>query len=326
MRTIVLFIFLSPLISNLVYALEEKKQGHMPPPKSDFNTKNLLQEIIGAGFKKSILDTNYYSRVNNEAIKAFLLLGNAKLADKYLASDKLERIQMTNETANHRELLSKTKFTFDEIKFKPVKVNMDSNILVLEMHIPFRISLSFEALNNNKCFGILAEKPRRIDAGRTILDHYYLTKDRKLRGCANSREIFEVRKNDGILYLKEKDTTTLNLILKSDTELLDRITRNTNDYSISAEINNLRLERPSEWGFYKEKALNDFDWDCDLIRAFSKPILNEETSQQPDYFVTASRDEENNKVPLIAMGDLISLKIIDKNNEKIIGSYTLEKK
>ena len=293
--------------------------------KQTVNLENnsLRKAIIDAGFDEKIIDTQSPLFLwNQKAFKAFVEFGNAKLADKFDSADAFDKIDIKKECSKRREALTKMKFTLDGLGFTPDTSLLESKGLILELYFPFRIGYG-KNTESQKAPGILVGRPHPCDAGAVIASYYYLTKDGKLSPCANSREILEVRRLDGILYRQETLSTTLILTLKGDETLLKQIARNPKEYSVTTEFTSLRIERPRTWGFFKEKALQDNNWDCDDIRAYWPPLKE---TLQPNYFVTATGLDEDNKVPEIAIANLETLKIIDKANGKVVGGYNLEEK
>ena len=299
---VVLFSFLSSS-----YAEEKETQ-----PSSDTKPESLRQTLIQAGY-----EGNDFDRI--DSFKDFVQFGSASASQKSRTGDAFDKIEVKKETAKHRDTLGKRKFVLDKLAISIVDIeNVETKGILAEVRLPFRIShgIKFQSLGAS---GVLKGRPHPLDAETS---YSFLTKDDQLQRCANFQEVNEVRNRNGVLYRSEAAISTLILVFKDDINVLKQIARNPKDYSVSIELTGLSCDRPATWGFYKEKALIEEDWDCELLRDFWPPVME---IKQPNYFVTKVRKSAGtDNIPEIAMATISSLLVFDDKKGEIIGGYNVK--
>ena len=297
------------LFSFLSSSYAEEKEAQ---PSSDTKPESLRQTLIQAGY-----EGNDFGRI--DSFKDFVQFGSASAAQKSRTGDAFDKIEIKKETAKHRDTLGKRKFVLDKLAISIVDIeNVETKGILAEVSIPFRIShgIKFQSLGAS---GVLKGRPHPLDAETS---YSYLTKDDQLQRCANFQEVNEVRNRNGVLYRSEAAISTLILVFKDDINVLKQIARNPKDYSVSIELTGLNYDRPETWGFYKEKALIEEDWDCEMLRDFWPPVME---IKQPNYFVTKVRKSDGtDNIPEIAKATILSLIVADNEKGKIIGSYNIK--
>ena len=299
----ILFAFLST--SNA-----EEKDGSTP---SDVKLESLREIAEKAGYDvKNLLDST-----DSEGFQEFIRFGSASTGEKFKAGDAFDKIGIKKETTKHRDSMLKRRFVLDKLEFKSNFEDVETKGLLAEVALPFRIvhEKKYERFTST---GVLSGRPHPLDATNA---YSFLTKDGKLQRCVGEREVFQVRNSNGVLYRAESTNSVLVLVLKGDIGALKQIARNPEDYSISIELTGLRSAPPDTWGFYKETALAKENWDSEWLRYFWPPLLED---KQPNYFVTAHKSDNNDRIPEIAMATMVSLAVMDNKKGEVIGGYNIK--
>ena len=278
-------------------------------PESEGKSESLLEAVRQAGFTR---ESNMFD------IKDYLKFGSASLAKKFKNGDNFDKIEANKEAANYRDSLTKRNFYLNNLKFQVVGSNdIENKGLRVIIPVPFR---AFKG-EKEQTSGLLSERPGSSDVRRDALGWAFLTKTDKLQRCQNFNEVDEVRRQNGVLYMAEADTSTLYLVLKGEFDALKQIARNSNDYSVRIEFGGMLYTRPETWGYYKEAALKEENWDCQVLRDRWPPLLED---KQPDYFVTHSSGlKDGEKIPEILMATLMSLSVSNDKKKEIIGGYNI---
>ena len=299
---VVLFSFLSS--SNA-----EEKEAR---PSSDTKPESLRQALIQAGY-----EADDFGRI--DSFKDFVQFGSASAAQKSITGDAFDKIEIKKETAKHRDALGKRKFVLDKLALSIVDIkNVETKGILAEVRLPFRIShgIKFQSLGAS---GVLEGRPHPLDAETS---YSFLTKDDQLQRCVNFQQVNEVRNRNGVLYRAESNISVLVLVIKDDINVLKQIARNPKDYSVSIELTGLNYARPETWGFYKEEALIEEDWDCEMLRDFWPPVME---IKQPNYFATKVRKSDGtDNIPEIARATISSLLVFDDKKDEIIGGYNVK--
>jgi len=143
-----------------------------------------------------------------------------------------------------------------------------------------------------------AKYPARVSMSRAQVrspglpgywNQWYLAADGRLRQLKSERERSLVVQQGGTTYIPEALGTTIFLILHVNEAISKEMTQPDKSYSMDVVFEGLE-SRQTKWGFYRDQALIEHDWDCDLIsRGNLVGGSSDGSEKRPDYFLPEAR-------------------------------------
>jgi hypothetical protein len=262
--------------------------------------QDLRQLVADAGF-----ESEGHKLFSN--LKDYFLFGSKDAKKKHAAGDEFDRLEVKNACEEHRSLVGRKKLVLNGLAIEAfVRDDVETMGLLVKVALPMRVTV-----NEGVFHGSLAVMhPCDCNQGSFA----FLTKDNTLRPC-NWQEVAMVKRNAGIIYIAEMERTQLMLFIQDSLESLKAIARNSGDYKVSIDFENLEISKPFQWGFFRESDLMDADWDCDRLRRRQDLGLDREIA--PAYFMTKGIGD----TPAILQCRLTGLRVVEKSG-KVVGAYS----
>ena len=276
----------------------------------------LKDVLLSAGFLHS------KSSINNNDMLDYVRFGSRSIATEYMKADQFDKIEMKKAMALHTTEIKSKRFTLSKLTAKLLeRDDVETMGLFVQVQLPFRLRSHTRFIHDNSGFtGSL----KMVNLSEINPYSYaFLKKDDSLQQC-NGQEAAIVLKQNGVLYHPEIGNTLLVLNIQDKFDILRDLGKNLNSYNISLEIDNLRLDRPDTWGYYRQDSYKKNDMNCEQMQS-NQFLKNEE--KQPEYFITKLLldSDSDKRPPEILISTIISLKV-SKPDGTVIGSYINSKK
>ena len=252
------------------------------------------------------------------SLNDYVRFGSKETADKYQLGDQFDRLELKKTIDARKVSLRTKKFRMEGLALTvAARDDMETKGLWAELPLKMRILgvQSFHDNVQNFRGSLKGIHPSEALNGSSF---GFFTKDKTIQTCT-PQEAKVVLQRDGILYIGERANTTLILRIRDSVESMKDILRNSDNYTVSLEFTDLQVEHAGTWGYFRQSALIENDWDCQRLRQFNNVGLD--GSAAPNYFVTARLllDGET-KLPELLTSRLTSLRVLHKSG-KVIGEY-----
>lgn len=267
------------------------------PPST---VEDLRQLVADAGFDSDGEALNY-------SLGDYFRFGSKDVRDKHQGGDQFDRLEVKKSCEKHQAFVRAKKLRLDGLAIQAiVREDVEAKGLLVKVGLPMRATVGEGAYAGTLAVMHTCDCEPGFPA--------FLTKDNTLRPC-NWDELNVVRQNDGIVYLSEGGTTELMIFIRDSIEALKVIARNSDNYSVSVDLEDLHISQPFTWGFFRESDLIDVDWDSQRLR--SRHDIGLDRKIAPSYFVTKGREDS----PELLSCRLTGLRIREKDGE-VLGSYS----
>lgn len=280
-----------------------------PPIAVGPDEKDLYKIVAAAGY-------GYEGRpVLARDLPSFVRFGDRAALELYSRGDQFDRIEVSKAAEPHQAELRKKRLALTGLRFSILdRDDVETSGLMATLDLPMRV-------RGEKAFHLDSErfhgKLTTMHACEASIRKFaFLTKDNALQPCTPA-EASIVQRNNGVLYLPEQGNTTLVLVLDGTLDELKSIARSSKEYAVDIEFEDLCWDRPYYWGYFRRDAFLDADWNCEQIRQDFRLGLG---GEPPAYFVTASVEDDIEKVPYVVEALLTRLRVIDKSG-RVIGGF-----
>jgi formylglycine-generating enzyme required for sulfatase activity len=252
------------------------------------------------------------------SLNDYVRFGSKETADKYRLGDQFDRLELKKTIDARKASLRTKKFRMEGLALTvAARDDMETKGLWAELPLQMRILGVPSFHDNAKNFrgSLRGLHPSEALNGSSF---GFFTKDKTIQTCT-PQEAHVVLQRDGILYIGELANTILILRIRDSVESMKDIFRNSGDYTVSLEFADLQVQHAGTWGYFRQSALIENDWDCQRLRQLNNVGLDGPAA--PNYFVTSRLllDGET-KLPELLTSQLTSLRILHKSG-KVIGEY-----
>jgi hypothetical protein len=289
---------------------DPNNQAVVPPkPIQGFKKRfiNIGTEMIRYGYQSELSNYSNLSR-----FAKFGSLANSRLA---VAGNPFEKGDALKRASEWREKLRDYFFFTDKVRLQfPAGTDFENDGLVMNLKMPFKLAPRLEPFDKNtKLEGVVSSiNCEDFDDG----SFGFLRKDSKLQPCTG-QEALIVKKNNGVLYVRESTQSSIKISLKGNRDILKAFYDNRAKAAVECGFSGLEFGKAVHWGYFKLDWLliHEKNTDAAFI-GFESGLfaLNDE----PTYFCF-----EFDAAPEMVLAKLLYLKIRDHRGVEI-GSVVID--